>query len=93
MSKLGFFFSKLPSVNTPLQYTARTCSMTAANKIKNGNCAPVVCTEAKSGEEIWVSYCEIPIAVGKYQSRSFFPKKVFNTAKSVSHDNQTISER
>tara|TARA_B000000609_G_scaffold148296_1_gene131875 strand:+ start:19 stop:669 length:651 start_codon:yes stop_codon:yes gene_type:complete len=70
-----------------------TCNMTAANKIKNGNCAPVVCSEAKSGEEIWVSYCEIPIAVGKYQSGSFFPKKVFNTAKSDSHDNQTISER
>lgn len=70
-----------------------TCSMTAANKIKNGNCAPVVCSEAKSGEEIWVSYCEIPVAVGKYQSGSFFPKKVFNTAKSDSHDNQTISER
>ncbi len=70
-----------------------TCSISAADKIKNGNCAPVVCTGAKSGDEIWVSYCEIPIAVGKYQSGSFFPKKVFNLAKSDSHDNQTISER
>ena len=69
-----------------------TCSITAADKIKNGNCAPVQCTGAESGDEIWVSYCEIPIAIGKYQSGSFFPKKVFNLAKSTSHDNQTISE-
>ena len=70
-----------------------TCSLSAADKIKNGNCAPVLCAGAKSGDEIWVSYCEIPIAIGKYQSGSFFPKKVFNLAKSESHDNQTISER
>ncbi len=70
-----------------------TCSMTAADKIKNGNCTPILCTGAKSGDEIWVSYCEIPIAIGKYQSGSFFPKKVFNLAKSEAHDNQTISER
>jgi len=69
-----------------------TCSMTAADKIRNGNCAPVLCAGARSGDEIWVSYCEIPIAIGKYQSGSFFPKKVFNLAKSESHDNQEISE-
>ena len=69
-----------------------TCSITAADKIKNGNCAPVLCAGAKSGDEIWVSYCEIPIAIGKYQSGSFFPKKVFNIAKSEFYDNQAISE-
>ena len=69
-----------------------TCTITAADKIKNGNCAPVICAGAKSGDEIWVSYCEIPIAIGKYQSGSFFPKKVFNIAKSEFYDNQAISE-
>ena len=93
--------SKLPGISNfiyPLKLGLDTlkhgtCSISAADKIKNGNCAPVLCTGAKSGDEIWVSYCEIPIAVGKYQSGSFFPKKVFNLAKSESHDNQTISER
>ena len=93
--------SKLPEISKfiyPLQLGLDTlkhgtCSMTAADKIKNGNCTPILCTEAKSGDEIWVSYCEIPIAIGKYQSGSFFPKKVFNLAKSEAHDNQTISER
>ena len=93
--------SKLPEISKfiyPLQLGLDTlkhgtCSMTAADKIKNGNCTPILCTGAKSGDEIWVSYCEIPIAIGKYQSGSFFPKKVFNLAKSEAHDNQTISER
>ena len=93
--------SKLPGISNfiyPLKLGLDTlkhgtCSISAADKIKNGNCAPVLCKGAKSGDEIWVSYCEIPIAVGKYQSGSFFPKKVFNLAKSESHDNQTISER
>ena len=93
--------SKLPEISKfiyPLQLGLDTlkhgtCSITAADKIKNGNCTPIFCTGAKSGDEIWVSYCEIPIAIGKYQSGSFFPKKVFNLAKSEAHDNQTISER
>ena len=93
--------SKLPEISKfiyPLQLGLDTlkhgtCSMTAADKIKNGNCTPILCTGAKSGDEIWVSYCEIPIAIGKYQSGSFFPKKVFNLTKSKAHDNQTISER
>ena len=93
--------SKLPEISKfiyPLQLGLDTlkhgtCSMTAADKIKNGNCTPILCTEAKSGDEIWVSYCEIPIAIGKYQSGSFFPKKVFNLANSEAHDNRTISER
>ena len=93
--------SKLPEISKfiyPLQLGLDTlkhgtCSMTAADKIKNGNCTPILCPGAKSGDEIWVSYCEIPIAIGKYQSGSFFPKKVFNLAKSKAHDNQTISER
>ena len=70
-----------------------TCSITGADKIRNGNCTPILCKGAESGDEIWVSYCDIPIAIGKYQSGSFFPKKVFNLAKSETHDNQTISER
>ena len=61
--------------------------------LKHGTCSISAADKIKSGDEIWVSYCEIPIAVGKYQSGSFFPKKVFNIAKSDSHDNQTISER
>ena len=93
--------SKLPGISNfiyPLELGLDTlehgtCSLMAADKIKTGNCAPVFCTGAKSGDEIWVSYCETPIAIGKYQSGSFFPKKVFNIAKSDSHDNQTISER
>ena len=93
--------SKLPEISKfiyPLQLGLDTlkhgtCSMTAADKIKNGNCTPILCPGAKSGDEIWVSYCEIPIAIGKYQSGSFFPKKVFNLANSEAHDNRTISER
>ena len=55
-----------------------TCTSTAAAKIKNGNSAPILCKEAQTGDEIWVSYSKIPIAIGKYEAGSFLPKKVFN---------------
>ena len=55
-----------------------TCTSTAAEKIKNGNSAPILCKEARTGDEIWVSYSEIPIAIGKYEAGAFLPKKVFN---------------
>ena len=55
-----------------------TCTLTAAEKIKNGNSAPILCKGARTGDEIWVSYSEIPIAIGKYEAGAFLPKKVFN---------------
>ena len=55
-----------------------TCTATAAEKIRNGNSAPILCNGARTGDEIWVSYSKIPIAIGKYEAGSFLPKKVFN---------------
>ena len=55
-----------------------TCTATAAEKIRSGNSAPILCDGARTGDEIWVSYNEIPVAIGKYEAGSFLPKKVFN---------------
>lgn len=70
-----------------------TCTSSAAEKIKNGNSSPIFCEDAKCGEEIWVSYRETPLAIGKYEAGVFLPKKVLNLTKSELNDNQGISER
>ena len=70
-----------------------TCTSSEAEKIKNGNSSPIFCEDAKCGEEIWVSYRETPLAIGKYEAGVFLPKKVLNLTKSELNDNQGISER
>ena len=67
----------------PLEYGLSTikhgtCTSKAAEKIRNGNSAFILCKGARTGDEIWVSYNEIPVAIGKYEAGSFLPKKVFN---------------
>jgi tRNA pseudouridine55 synthase len=93
--------SKSPAINSliyPLELGLKsikqgTCTLSAAEKIKNGNSSPIFCTDAKCGEEMWVSYCEIPLAIGKYEGGLFLPKKVLNLTKSGLDDHQEIFER
>ncbi len=53
------------------------CSVEAAARLRNGNPAQVIATEAEFGEEAWASHNGEAIAVGTYRAGMLHPTRVF----------------
>lgn len=53
-------------------------SAEAATRVRNGNPAPVLRSDAEFGEDAWASAGGQPVAVGRYQAGHFHPSRVFN---------------
>ena len=49
-----------------------------ATKLKNGNPGMVLNGAAEYGDEVWVSYDGLPVAVGIYKAGEVHPSRVFN---------------
>ena len=58
----------LPEVRCPLESVA---------KLRNGNPAPVISSDAAFGDEVWASYDGQAVAVGKYLGGEMHPSRVF----------------
>lgn len=54
------------------------CSEIAAQRLRNGNPAEVIATEAEFGDEAWASHKGRAVAVGIYKAGMLHPKRVFN---------------
>ncbi|NNF70943.1 MAG: tRNA pseudouridine(55) synthase TruB [Rhodobacteraceae bacterium] len=53
------------------------CSAEAAARLRHGNPAPVLTSEAEYGDETWASHDGQAVAVGTYRSGELHPKRVF----------------
>ena len=56
---------------------AGTCSQESAQRLRNGNPAPVILTEAKYDGLCWVAHQGHPIAIGEYRAGFLHPVRVF----------------
>ena len=54
------------------------CDQAAFARLRNGNEAPVIVTDAENGEECWASVGGRPVALGTYKFGHFYPNRVFN---------------
>ena len=54
------------------------CDQAAFARLRNGNEAPVIATDAENGEECWASVGGRPVALGTYKFGHFHPNRVFN---------------
>jgi tRNA pseudouridine55 synthase len=55
------------------------CTAEAAARLRNGNPAPVIATEADYGETAWASEGGRAVAVGTYRAGELHPTRVFRT--------------
>ena len=56
---------------------AGTCSQESAQRLRNGNPAPVVLPDTNYGGLCWVAHNGHPIAIGEYRTGSLRPVRVF----------------
>ena len=56
---------------------AGTCSQESAQRLRNGNPAPVILPDASYGDICWVAHQGQPIAIGEYRAGSLHPSRVF----------------
>ena len=56
---------------------AGTCSQESAQRLRNGNPAPVILSDASYGDICWVAHQGQPIAIGEYRAGSLHPSRVF----------------
>ena len=56
---------------------AGTCSQESAQRLRNGNPAPVILPDANYGGLCWVANKGHPIAIGEYRAGSLYPVRVF----------------
>lgn len=54
------------------------CTDEAAARLRHGNPAPVITSDAEYGEEAWVSCHGVPVAMGTYRAGMLHPTRVFN---------------
>ncbi|MEM8582092.1 MAG: tRNA pseudouridine(55) synthase TruB [Pseudomonadota bacterium] len=54
------------------------CGPEAATRLRHGNPAEVIASEADYGEEAWASCKGVPVAVGIYRAGMLHPTRVFN---------------
>ncbi len=55
------------------------CLATSVAKLRNGNPAEVIASDANYGDEVWASYDGKAVAVGQYLGGRIQPSRVFNT--------------
>ncbi|MFV2038549.1 MAG: tRNA pseudouridine(55) synthase TruB, partial [Paracoccaceae bacterium] len=55
-----------------------TCDAAAAARLRNGNPALVLSSNAEYGDQAWASHQGTPVAVGIYRSGELHPHRVFN---------------
>ena len=53
------------------------CTAEAAARLRNGNPAPVLSTDAAYGDEAWASHEGKAVAIGTYRAGMLHPKRVF----------------
>ena len=53
------------------------CTPEAAARLRNGNPAPVIATQADYGETAWASLGGRAVAVGTYRAGELHPSRVF----------------
>ncbi|MSU88274.1 tRNA pseudouridine(55) synthase TruB [Rhodobacteraceae bacterium 2CG4] len=54
------------------------CDQAAYGRLRNGNEAPVISTDAANGDDCWASVGGRPVALGTYRFGHFYPNRVFN---------------
>ncbi|MEO1788515.1 MAG: tRNA pseudouridine(55) synthase TruB [Pseudomonadota bacterium] len=54
------------------------CNALAAARLRHGNPAPVIATDAEYGDETWASHDGRAVAVGIYRAGELHPSRVFN---------------